>query len=94
MPLSDTAIRSAKPTDKPYKLPDEKGLFLLIHPNGSKYWRQKYPYGGKEKMLAHGVYPHVGLKDATSPRFQWQSALESGGTSQPRQKRGPLGVRR
>jgi len=68
MPLSDTAIRSAKPTDKPYKLPDEKGLFLLIHPNGSKYWRQKYRYGGKEKTLAHGVYPDVGLKDARQRR--------------------------
>ena len=52
MPLSDTAIRSAKPGDKPYKLPDEKGLFLLIHPNGSKYWRQKYRFDGKEKTLA------------------------------------------
>lgn len=41
MPLTDTAIRKAKPGDKPYKLPDEKGLFLLLHPNGSKYWRQK-----------------------------------------------------
>ncbi len=68
MPLTDTAIRSAKPQEKAYKLPDEKGLFLLVHPNGSKYWRQKYRYGGKEKVLAHGVYPDIGLKDARERR--------------------------
>ncbi|MBS1196856.1 MAG: integrase family protein [Proteobacteria bacterium] len=68
MPLSDTPIRAAKPTEKPYKLPDEKGLFLLVCPSGSKYWRQKYRYGGKEKMLAHGVYPDISLKEARERR--------------------------
>jgi integrase len=68
MPLSDTAIRSAKPTDKPFKLSDEKGLHLLVHPNGSKYWRLKYRYADKEKVLALGVYPDVGLKDARNKR--------------------------
>lgn len=68
MPLSDTAIRNAKATEKPYKLPDEKGLFLLVHPNGSKYWRQKYRFNGKEKTLAHGIYPDVTLKDARERR--------------------------
>lgn len=68
MPLTDTAIKSAKAGEKPYKLPDERGLFLLVHPNGSKYWRQKYRYGGKEKTLSHGVYPDVGLKDARERR--------------------------
>ncbi len=63
MPPSDTAIRAAKPAEKACKLPDEKGLFLLIDPNGSKYWQQKYRFSGKEKTLAHGVYPAVGLKD-------------------------------
>lgn len=62
MALTDTAIRTAKPKDKPYKLGDEKGLFLLVHPQKdgkkcSKYWRFKYRYGGKEKLLALGVYP-------------------------------------
>lgn len=46
MALSDTAVRSAKPADKAYKLSDEKGLFLLVHPNGSKYWRQKFRFDG------------------------------------------------
>lgn len=78
MPLSDTAIRSAKPADKPYKLPDEKGLFLLIQPNGSKYWRQKYRYDGKEKLLSFGVYPDVGLKDARLKRDAARKMLADG----------------
>ncbi len=78
MPLTDTAIRSAKPSDKAVKLSDEKGLFLLIHPNGSKYWRQKYRYNGKEKTLAHGVYPDVGLKDARERRDAARKLLADG----------------
>lgn len=64
MALTDAAIRTAKPTDKPYKLTDGKGLFVLVHPNGSKYWRLKYRYDGKEKTLALGVYPETLLKEA------------------------------
>ncbi len=78
MPLSDTAIRGAKPTDKPYKLADEKGLFLLIHPNGSKYWRQKCRYEGKEKALVHGVYPVTSSKDARERRDQARKLLANG----------------
>ena len=61
MALTDAAIRTAKPAEKPYKLTDGKGLFMLVHPNGSKYWRMKYRYDGKEKTLALGVYPETGL---------------------------------
>jgi len=75
MPLTDTAIRTAKPTDKPYKLSDEKGLFLLIQPNGAKYWRLKYRYGGKEKMLSFGVYSDIGLKDARTKRDEARNLL-------------------
>lgn len=57
MPLTDTAIRNAKPLDKPYKLSDAQGLYLLIKPNGSKLWQLKYRFGGKEKKLAFGAYP-------------------------------------
>lgn len=64
MALTDAALRTAKHTDKPYKLSDGKGLFALVHPNGSKYWRLKYRYDGKEKTLALGVYPETGLKEA------------------------------
>ncbi|MCK2127998.1 tyrosine-type recombinase/integrase [Thauera aromatica] len=68
MPLTDTAIRQAKPQDKPYKLTDERGLFLLVQPIGSKLWRFKYRYQGKEKLLALGKYPDVGLAAARKLR--------------------------
>jgi hypothetical protein len=64
MPLNDLLIRNAKPLDKAYKLSDQNGLFLLINPNGSKYWRLKYYFAGKEKLLALGVYPKVKLAEA------------------------------
>lgn len=78
MALSDTAIRKIKPLDKAFKLTDEKGLFLLVHPNGSKYWRQKYRFDGKEKQLALGVYPDVSLKDARERRDEARKLLANG----------------
>lgn len=68
MALSDTRIRTAKPKDKPYKLSDEKGMYLQVNKNGSKYWRLKYRIAGKEKLLALGVYPDVSLKAAREKR--------------------------
>lgn len=62
--LSDTKIRAAKPRQKPYKLFDSDGLFLIINPNGSKWWRQRYRYAGKEQLLSLGVYDEIGLADA------------------------------
>ncbi len=47
MPLSDPAIKNAKSTEKPYKIPDEKGMYLLVNPNGGKYFRLDYRFGGK-----------------------------------------------
>lgn len=64
MSLTDVAIRKAKPRDKDYKLSDEKGLYLLVRSNGSKYWRYKYRISGKEKIFAIGVYPDVSLAQA------------------------------
>ncbi|MBZ0252965.1 MAG: integrase arm-type DNA-binding domain-containing protein [Candidatus Methylomirabilis sp.] len=61
MPLTDAAIRSAKPTDKPLRLFDGGGLYLEIAPGGGKWWRYKYRFGGKEKRLSLGVYPEVPL---------------------------------
>ena len=78
MALSDTAIRTAKPTDKPYKLSDEKGLFLLITVNGAKYWRLKYRFNGKEKLLSFGTYPDTGLKDARERREAARKLLANG----------------
>ncbi len=78
MALTDTAARGAKPGDKPFKLADEKGLFLLVHPNGSKYWRLKYRFAGKEKVLALGVYPEVRLAEARDRRDQARKTLANG----------------
>ena len=66
--LTDLSIKAAKPRDKPYKLTDQQGLFLLITPSGRKWWRLKYRYEGKEKLLAFGVYPEVSLRDARDMR--------------------------
>lgn len=76
--LSDAAVRNAKPKPKPYKMSDGEGLFLLITPAGNKYWRMKYFFGGKEKLLALGVYPHVSLIEARDKRAQAKKALASG----------------
>lgn len=66
--LKDIAVRNAKPAERPYKMADGGGLYLLVNPNGSKWWRLKYRYGGKEKLLALGVYPEVSLSDARTER--------------------------
>ena len=68
MKLSDISARKAKPEAKPYKLADGHGMYLEVMPNGSKYWRLKYRYGGKEKRLALGVYPDVPLTLARERR--------------------------
>ncbi|HXH55025.1 MAG TPA: integrase arm-type DNA-binding domain-containing protein, partial [Gammaproteobacteria bacterium] len=64
MPLTDFKIRAAKAKEKSYKLADEKGLYLLITPQGSKCWRLKYRFMGKEKALALGKYPEISLSEA------------------------------
>lgn len=68
MPLTDTAIRSAKPGPKPVKLFDERGLYLLVTPAGGKWWRFRYRFTGKEKLLSLGIYPDVALKAARDRR--------------------------
>lgn len=78
MPLSDTKARNAKPRSKPYKIADGEGLFLLITPSGGKYWRMKYFFGGKEKLLALGVYPELSLADAREKRAQARKKLAAG----------------
>jgi hypothetical protein len=57
MPLTDTAVRQARPKEKVYKLRDERGLLLLVRPTGAKWWRLRYKIQGKENMLSLGVYP-------------------------------------
>ena len=76
-PLTASQVKQAKTEDKPYKLSDEKGMFLLVHPNGSKYWRLKYRYAGKEKLLALGVYPEVSLANARIKRADARRLLDN-----------------
>lgn len=77
MPLSDPAIKKAKPADKPYKLSDEKGLYLLVNSTG-KYWRMNYRFVGKQKTLALGVYPEVGLSRARDKLAEARKMLDEG----------------
>ncbi|MGO8778925.1 MAG: tyrosine-type recombinase/integrase [Rhodomicrobium sp.] len=78
MPLTEAAIRNAKPKDKPYKLSDERSLFLLANPNGSKLFRFKYRFNGKEKVLALGAWPSLSLKEARNQREEARAALDRG----------------
>jgi integrase len=78
MPLSDVAIRAAKPGPKPIKLADEKGLFLLVQPSGGKLWRLKYRIAGKEKKLSLGRYPDVPLKEAREKCAEARKLIASG----------------
>lgn len=78
MPLTDVAIRNAKPGERAYKLTDGHGLYLLVNPDGGKYWRLKYRYGGKEKLLALGVYPEVKGADARQQRDDAKRLLKTG----------------
>lgn len=75
MPLSDTQIRNSKPREKPIKLSDFDGLHLLINPSGSRLWRLKYRFGGKEKLLSLGAYPAVSLADARRLRDEARAVL-------------------
>lgn len=68
MKLTVRQIDTAKPKEKPYKLSDGRGLYLEVTANGSRYWRLKYRYAGKEKRLAFGVYPEVSLAQAREKR--------------------------
>ena len=64
----DVKVRNAKSQAKPYKITDGDGMFLLVTPSGSKYWRLKYLLRGKERLLALGVHPEVSLADAREKR--------------------------
>ena len=75
MSLTELEIRASKAQPKPYKLYDERGLFLLMKPNGMRLWRFKYVYSGVEKLLALGAYPEVPLKRARAKRDEARRLL-------------------
>jgi hypothetical protein len=66
--LTDTQISNAKPKDRPYKLPKKSGLYLIVNPNGAKWWRFTYSFGGKGKTLSLGTYPLIPLNLARQRR--------------------------
>lgn len=78
MALSDVKIRKAEIRDKPYKLSDGGGLFVLVKPNGSKLWQQKYRHFGKERLLSHGLYPDVTLAQARKKRDEARAQVANG----------------
>ena len=78
MRLTDISIRSAKATDKPYKLPDGGGLYVLITPAGGKLWRFDYRFAGKRKTLSCGAYPIVSLSQARDRHRDAQKMLANG----------------
>ena len=78
MPLSDAKVRNAKPKQKPYKLSDADGRYLLVMPTGGKYWRFDYRYGGKRKTLALGIYPAVSLLQARGKTLEARQAMAQG----------------
>ncbi|HCB1455158.1 TPA: integrase arm-type DNA-binding domain-containing protein [Citrobacter farmeri] len=78
MALTDIKVRSAKPREKQYTLLDGDGLFLLIHPNGSKYWRHRFRFGGDQHVIAFGVYPEISLADARKKRDEARRLVAAG----------------
>ncbi|MCL1916519.1 MAG: integrase arm-type DNA-binding domain-containing protein [Desulfovibrionaceae bacterium] len=78
MPLTDITIRNAKPGNKPYKLYDGGGLFVIVTPAGSKWWRFKYRYESREKLLSLGVYPAVTLQEARARRNEAKGLIAHG----------------
>jgi hypothetical protein len=76
--LTDAHIKRTKPAEKPFKLADGGGLFVLVSPSGSKLWRLKYRYHGKEKLLSIGPYPAIGLIEARQAREEAKAMLRAG----------------
>ena len=78
MAMTDTKAKNAKPKDKQYKIFDADGLFLLISPKGGKWWRFKYRFGGKEKLMSLGTYPEISLVEARGKRDEARKKVAKG----------------
>ena len=76
--LTDTAVKAVKPAEKAFRLYDGRGLFLYVPPKGARLWRMKYRYGGREKLLAIGEWPHTSLKRARERLEQARKLLADG----------------
>lgn len=78
MPLIDTTVRHAQPREKSYKMADAQGLYIQVMPSGSKHWKMKYRFDGREKKLSFGEYPRVSLRDARDLRDEARNQLTKG----------------
>jgi hypothetical protein len=78
MLLTNISIKNAPVKATQYKLPDGEGMYLLVHPNGGKYWRLRYKIAGKEKTLALGTYPEVSLLEARDKKHAAKKQLKQG----------------
>jgi len=78
MPLTEIQARNSKPRERAYKMADGEGLFLFVQPNGSKLWRMKYRFAGKEKLLSFGAYPDLGIAAARDKRTAAKALLAEG----------------
>ena len=76
--LTERAIKALKPREKPYKKADGRGLFLIVRPDGARWWRFKYKLAGREKQLSLGAYPTVNLGRARKKRDDMLKALDHG----------------
>lgn len=78
MPLNDTAVKNAKPAERPRRLWDRDGLYLEVTPSGGKWWRVKYRFAGREKRLSVGVYPETALRAARQRTADARKLLAQG----------------
>ena len=78
MPLTETRLRALKPKDKPYKVADDRGLYIEVSPAGGKLWRFRYRIGPVEKKLSIGAYPEISLKQARQTAYEARHKIASG----------------
>ena len=78
MPLTDSEIRSTVPRERPFKISDGGGLHILVNPNGSRLWRLKYRFQGKERLASFGSYPAISIKLARQRRDDFRRILATG----------------
>lgn len=78
MPLTEAAIKAARPSEKPYKLSDGRGLVLYVDPSGGRWWRLRYRYGDREKQLSPDTYPDVKLKRARQKTDEARRQISDG----------------
>lgn len=78
VPLTDLDVKNVKGTDKPRKLADGGGMFLLINPDGARYWRMRYRFAGTERLLAFGKYPQISLAEARTKRTTARQQIKAG----------------